>query len=206
MKVLHINSSPRGVDSHSLQLAELLLDELQQHKDVKIDRFDLFSDELPPFSELAVGAKMALFTGSEATAEQKQVWAKMREVFDRFASADAYVINIPLWNNGIPYVLKQFVDVVTQPGWAFGFDMEKGYSGLIKNKKACVIHASGVYREGIPLGFGSDFATPYINDWLKFIGVEDIEQIHFAPTVVNPDFNSTKSSVERQAKDIAKRL
>ena len=113
---------------------------------------------------------------------------------------------MPLWNNGLPYVLKQFVDVVTQPGWAFGFDMEKGYSGLLKNKKALVVHASGVYREGIPLGFGSDFSTPYLTDWLQFIGVEDIEQIHFAPTVVNAEFNLTKTQAEKQAAELAARF
>jgi FMN-dependent NADH-azoreductase len=203
MKILHINSSSRGTDSRSLQLTEVFLRELKKRKDIEVDRFDLFSGELPEFGELAVGAKMALFTGAEASAEQKHAWAGIKAVFDRFASADAYVINVPLWNNGLPYILKQFIDVVTQPGWAFGFDLEKGYSGLLKNKKACIIHASGVYHQGIPMNFGSDFSTPYLADWLKFVGVDDIHQIHFAPTVVNPDIDGTRSRVERQAAEIA---
>jgi len=205
VKVLHINSSARGVQSHSLQLAELFIKKLREGKSVEVDRYDLFADALPPFDEFAVGAKMALFTGSEATPQQKLAWAGIKEVFDRFAAADAYVFNVPLWNNGLPYVLKQFIDVVTQPGWAFGFDMQKGYSGLLQKKKACVIHASGVFHEGIPQGFGADFSTPYLHDWLKFVGIQEIDQIHFAPTVVNADFNSTKSSVEKQAADIAAR-
>jgi len=92
---------------------------------------------------------------------------------------------------------------VTQPGWAFGFDMEKGYSGLLKGKKAVLVHSSGVYYEGIPAAFGSDFSTPYLTDWLQFIGVKDIHQIHFAPTVVNPTLDSTKSRVEKEASQIA---
>ncbi|NUT62526.1 NAD(P)H-dependent oxidoreductase [Herbaspirillum sp. C9C3] len=203
MKILHINSSSRSTDSRSLQLAEVFLCELKKRKAIEVDRFDLFSGKLPEFGELAVSAKMALFTGAEAATEQKRAWAGIREVFDRFASADAYVINVPLWNNGLPYILKQFIDVVTQPGWAFGFDLEKGYSGLLKNKKACIIHASGVYHHRIPVNFGSDFSTPYLTDWLKFVGVEDIQQIHFAPTVVNPDFEQTRQRAEQQAVEIA---
>lgn len=206
MKVLHLNSSPRGADSHSLQLAELFIRELAKKHSLEVDRYDLFEDELPAFGELATGAKMSLFTGTTATEEQQQEWAKIKEVFERFAAADTYVINVPLWNNGVPYILKQFIDVVTQPGWSFGFDMEKGYTGLLKNKKACVIHTSGVYREGISPAFGSDFCSPYINDWLKFVGVETIEQINFAPTVVNPEFGLTKVSAQKQAADIAARL
>ena len=206
MKILHINSSSRGAASRSLEIAEAFLREVKKRKNIEVDRFDLFSGELPEFAGLAVGAKMALFTGSEATAEQQQAWTGIKAVFDRFASADAYVINVPLWNNGLPYILKQFIDVVTQPGWAFGFDLEKGYSGLLKNKKACVIHASGVFHQGVPMNFGSDFSTPYVADWLRFIGVDDIHQIHFAPTVVNPDVDRTRRQAEQQAMEIASRF
>jgi FMN-dependent NADH-azoreductase len=199
MKLLHINSSSRGDGSQSLNIAEFFIDQLGKKQPLEIDRYNLFEDDLPAFGKVAVGAKMALFTGAEANSEQKQVWTKIKEVFDRFAAADIYVINVPLWNNGIPYVLKQFIDVVTQPGWTFGFDMEKGYSGLLKNKKAVVVHASGVYYDGIAPAFGSDFCTPYINDWLKFIGVDVVEQIHVAPTVVTSDFDSTRNEAERRA-------
>ena len=159
MKILHINSSSRGAASRSLEIAEAFLREVKKRKNIEVDRFDLFSGELPEFAGLAVGAKRALFTGSEATAEQQQAWTGIKAVFDRFASADAYVINVPLWNNGLPYILKQFIDVVTQPGWAFGFDLEKGYSGLLKNKMACVIHASGVCHQGVPMNFGADLTA-----------------------------------------------
>jgi FMN-dependent NADH-azoreductase len=203
MKVMHINASPRGGDSQSLPIAELFIRGLKSRHDVELDRYDLFHDELPPFGELAVGAKMALFTGAQASAEQQAAWSRIRDVFDRFAAADVYVFNVPLWNNGLPYLLKQFIDVVTQPGWAFGFDMENGYSGLLKNKKAFVVHASGVYQEGIPAGFGSDFSTPYLHDWLKFIGIEEIEEVHFAPTVMNRDVAATRAAMEQRATEIA---
>lgn len=192
MKILHINSSTRGAKSESLSLAHSFITELQLHQVIEVDVLNLFDADLPPFDGLAVGAKMAVFTGNEQNEEQKVVWLKIKALFDRFAAADAYVINIPLWNSGIPYILKQFIDLVTQPGWLFGFDGNKGYTGLLQGKKAFVFYASGVYYEGIPAGFGSDFATPYMNDWLKFIGVDRIEHVHMAPTVVNKDFSKTK--------------
>ena len=61
-------------------------------------------------------------------------WSQVETVFKRFAAADVYVINTPLWNNGIPYALKQFIDLVTQPGWTFGFDPASGYKGLMTGK------------------------------------------------------------------------
>jgi FMN-dependent NADH-azoreductase len=201
MKVLHINASTRRSGSQSLAVANHLLEEIKSRhgSKVEIDVFNLFEDSLPAFDGSAVGAKMALFTGSEASSEERKTWEVIEAVFKRFAAADIYVFNVPLWNNGIPYILKQFIDIVTQPGWAFGFDPSTGYSGLLKGKKAYVVHASGVYYEGISAGFGSDFATPYLDDWLKFIGVEDVEHIHVAPTVVNVDFAKTKAEAEAVA-------
>ena len=206
MKVMLINASTRGVDSQSLTVAQTLLSEMRRHGSFDLDEFHLFDGHLPAFDGSAVGAKMALFTGAEADASQKAAWEGVKKVFDRFAAADVYVFAAPLWNNGIPYILKQFVDVVTQPGWTFGFDMEKGYSGLLTGKKACIVHASGVYHEHVSANFGSDFATPYLDDWLKFIGVHSVTHIHVAPTVVNRDYAATKGEAERRAAEVAREL
>jgi FMN-dependent NADH-azoreductase len=199
MKVLHINASTRGPRSHSLAVAQQLLHTLGKGVSIKIDYFDLFSDELPKFDADA-------FTGDEATPTEKQAWNTVKAVFDRFAAADLYIINMPLWNNGVPYVVKQFIDVVTQPGWTFVFDQQKGYCGLLKGKKAVVVHASGVYHDQVPTNFGSDFATPYLDNWLRFIGVEDIQHIHVAPTVVNANFVSEKAAALAKADEVARDL
>ena len=34
----------------------------------------------------------------------------------------------------MPYILKQFIDVISQPGMIFRFDPETGYTGLLENK------------------------------------------------------------------------
>lgn len=204
MKLLHINASPRNNASQSLKIANHFIDKLtQQNKITSIDKYDLFVDELPEFGTLAANAKMALFSGSEQTEEELKIWQEIKQVFDRFNEADLYVFNMPLWNNGIPYKLKQFIDVVTQPGWAFGFDMDTGYFGLLQNKKAVLIQASGVYYQGIQPNFGSDHALPYMKDWLNFIGIENIAEIPFSPTVVNSDYDKTLNQTLNLADNIA---
>lgn len=205
MKLLHINASSRGLKSESLDVARHLIAELQRRGPVEVDEYNLFEDDLPKFDGLAVGAKMALFTGSEADDAQNAAWQGIKAVFDRFAAADIYVFNVPLWNNGVPYILKQLIDIVTQPGWAFGFDAETGYKGLLTGKRAYVVHASGVYYNGISSNFGSDFSTPYLDDWLKFIGITQVEHIHVAPTVVNQDFSKTKAAVKASVTELAVR-
>jgi FMN-dependent NADH-azoreductase len=203
MKLLHINASPRGEDSYSFAVANHFVEQVAQRHTVEIDHLDLFKANLPEFGEVATGAKMALFTGRDQTAEEVAAWAAIRAVFDRFASADLYVFNVPVWNNGIPYKLKQLIDLVTQPGWSFGFDPETGYTGLMTDRKAVVIHASGVWHTDIGENFGSDFSTPVIQDWLNFLGVTDQHDIRVQPTVLTADAEAVKTAAMERASELA---
>jgi FMN-dependent NADH-azoreductase len=206
MHILQINSSPRANESRSLAVANHFVSVVERKQAAKIDRIDLFHDPLPEFGPLATAAKMALFTGQQQSAEQVAIWSEIRGVFDRFAAADLIVINTPMWNNGIPYKFKQYIDVVTQPGWAFGFDPSTGYAPLLSGKKAVVVQASGVWFEGIQPNFGSDFATPCITDWLKFVGIDVFGHIRFQPTVLNADVPGTERAALKQANQLAEKL
>ena len=62
--------------------------------------------------------------------------------------ADGYLFSVPMWNAGVPYILKQFIDVVSQPGMVFAFDPAAGYTGLLTGKKAASIYTSAVYGPG----------------------------------------------------------
>ena len=55
---------------------------------------------------------------------------------EQFVNADKFLLAIPMWNFGIPYRLKQYLDVILQPGYTFSFSPETGYSGLVTGKPA----------------------------------------------------------------------
>ncbi|MDI2034706.1 FMN-dependent NADH-azoreductase [Paenarthrobacter nitroguajacolicus] len=204
--ILHINASPRYANSDSLGLARHFIDSVQSAatETFELETLNLFDDDaLPAFGRIAAAAKMAVFTGQEQTPEQVAAWEAAQAVFDQFASADAYVFNIPMWNSGIPYALKQWIDIVTQPGWSFGFHPEQGYSGLMEGKQAMAIHTSGVYAPGVPAAFGADFSSTYFADWLNFVGIQDATHIRFAPTVLNGDVDGSRQLAETQLSDAA---
>ncbi|WP_327145039.1 FMN-dependent NADH-azoreductase [Nocardia sp. NBC_01327] len=202
--LLHINASARGAHSQSRALAQTFIEGLTaRDPELIVETLDLFEAELPEFGTHAAEAKLALFTGRDQTPEQLVAWEQARTVFDRFAAADQYVINIPIWNAGVPYIFKQWVDIVTQPGWAFTFDPETGYSGLLTQKRAVTVYTSGVHQPGVPVEFGSDFATPFVQDWLNFVGIKDIAEIRFAPTVLTEDAQAGFATAQERARELA---
>src|SRR5215218_9963945 len=130
--VLHISASPRGQRSESLAIAATFVDELRAtHPDVTVEHWDLWDGTLPEFGPAAAAAKMAVFAGEQPTGAGAAAWRVAEATFDRLAAADRYLFSVPMWNAGVPYILKQFIDVVSQPGMVFGFDPETGYQGLL---------------------------------------------------------------------------
>lgn len=205
--LLHISASPRGSASASLALAAAFLEaHAAAHPDVRIEQLDLWQAGLPTFGADGADAKMAVFGGGTPASDQVEVWSQAKAVFDRFAAADSYLFSIPMWNAGVPYILKQWIDIITQPGWIFGFDPTEGYSGLITGKKAAVIYTSGVYTPGAPLAFGNDFHALFFNDWLRFAGITDITEVRFQPTVLTTTPDDDRTAAHSRARDAGKRF
>ena len=121
-RLLHISASPRSEASESLALADAYLAAVADRPDVDVEHWDLWDGSLPGFGPDAAAAKMAVFDGAEPTGAAAAAWERAIAAFRRLDAADAYLLSVPMWNGSIPYVLKQLIDVVSQPGMLFGFD------------------------------------------------------------------------------------
>lgn len=188
-KLLYIKASPRGAESKSVAIADAYLAALRARTpSLSVDVIDVWSETLPKFDGDKVTAKMSVITGQQHDGRQKTAWDEISAIAQRFADADIYLFAIPMWNGGIPYPLKHYIDVVHQPGLLFGLDPSTGYFGLLKNKRAVIAYTSGAYGPSMPSpAFGIDNHSTYMRAWLNQAGVTDIEEIRFQPTLLNPD-------------------
>ena len=200
-RLLHISSSPRGVASESLAIAGTFLDSYREaHPDAEVGTLDLWDGSLPEFGPDAAAAKMAVFGGEVPAGAQAAAWRAARQTFDRFAAADHYLFSVPMWNAGVPYILKQFIDVISQPGMVFAFDPDRGYSGLLTGKKAAVVYTGAVWGPGRGPAFGQDFQQPFFDGWLRWAGVTDITTIRFQPNLATADADAGRHSAHAQAR------
>ena len=141
---------------------------------------------------------MAVFSGQAQTAEQIRAWEDARAVFDRFAAADAYVFNIPMWNASVPHALEHCDRHRRAAGLELRLDPAAGYFGLLGGSGPWPSSTSGVYAPGVPAAFGSDFSSTYFADWLDFVGITDATHVRFAPTVVNDDVARARRAAESE--------
>src|SRR5207249_3634175 len=115
------------------------------------------------------------------------------------------LFSVPMWNAGIPYVLKQLIDVISQPGTVFDVDPQTGYRPLLagRGKKAAVIYTSAVWGPELGPEFGRDFQSTYLDAWLTWIGVSDISKVRYHPTLVG-DVQAARLSAQAVAREVAK--
>ena len=202
-RLLHISASPRGAKSESLALAETFLSTYQDiNPNVEIETWNLW-DDLPEFGPAAAAAKMAVFAGADLDSAEAVAWRDVIATFERFDAADLYLFSVPMWNASVPYKLKQFIDVVSQPGMVFGFDPVDGYTGLLRDKKAAVVYTSAIYGPGRGPSFGADFQAPFFTGWLNWAGIDDVAEIRFHPTLTG-DAAELGRIAREAARDIAK--
>ena len=107
------------------------------------------------------------------TAEQRAIVAESDALIDELKAADVIVIGLPMYNFGVPSLLKTYFDHVARAGATFKYT-ETGPVGLLTGKKAYVFATRGGLYAGTP----RDLETAYVRQFLGFLGVTDVEFVY----------------------------
>jgi len=179
IKILRIDSSARRDGSETRALNDALISRIEATADVTVIHRDLAADAPGFVNEAWVGAN---FTDPDARSDaQAAELAASDALVAELEAADVIVIGAPIYNFNIPAVLKAWIDMVARARVTFRYG-ENGPEGLLKDKKAYVVMASG----GLPMGSAMDFASPYLTHILGFVGIHDVEFISAAEVKEDP--------------------
>jgi FMN-dependent NADH-azoreductase len=188
MHLLYIEASPRKQRSHSVAIAQAFLEAYRAaNPEALIETLDLWATDLPRFDGATIDAKYAILAGQNHSDAQAGAWRDVTGAIARFTKPDRLLFSVPMWNFNVPYVLKHYIDIVTQPTLTFSFSPATGYRGLVAGKRAAVIYASsGDYTAGSG-NPRPDFQKPFLEAWLRFIGIADIATVAVQPTIAGPE-------------------
>jgi FMN-dependent NADH-azoreductase len=173
-QILMIEASPRGRSSASRSVADSLAARLGElYPSATLIRRDLAAERLPHLDDITL---RSISTKDPAEADRlKEAARRSDRLTDELLETDLLVIATPMWNFGIPSVLKAWIDLVVRPGRTFQYS-GGGVLGLAKDKKAILVLASGgVFSEGPWRPW--DYVEPYLRQILGFIGIVDVQTI-----------------------------
>lgn len=181
MNILQINSSARAGNSYSTQLANTLVERLQAaNADARVNVRDLGQAPHPMLDEFAL---QAIFTPAETrTPEQQQRVALDDALIAEMQAADFVVLAVPMYNFSIPAQLKNWIDAISRAGVTFRYTAE-GPEGLLTGKKAIVVQTRGGIHRNQP----TDTLTPYLQTFLGFVGITDVQFVFAEGLSMGPE-------------------
>lgn len=205
--LLYIEASPRKDRSASIEVAHAFLESYRAvHPEDTIETIDLWHTKLPEFDGETINAKYAILMSKMHTDEQKAAWRPVEELIVQFKRADKYLLSLPMWNFGIPYKLKHYLDLLVQPGYTFSYTPMEGYKGLVTGKPVALVYARGGAYGAETGAQGYDFQTTYMNLALQFVGFTDIRSIIVEPMLMAEVHDKVKiiAAAKQQAEGMAK--
>jgi FMN-dependent NADH-azoreductase len=118
----------------------------------------------------------------ERSAAERAVVAYSDTLINELKEADVIVLGLPMYNFGVPSQLKAYFDHIARAGVTFKYT-EKGPVGLLTGKKVYVFAARGGLYAGTPM----DTQTSYVRDFLRFLGMADVEFVYAEGLAISPE-------------------
>jgi FMN-dependent NADH-azoreductase len=174
--LLHIESSPRALRSHSRKLGLEYASSWQAaHPGAKVITRDLGTEPPPFVSEAWVAA--AYNDPTKRSPGESAAISVSDQYIDELIAADEILISTPIYNLSVPAALKAWIDQVVRFGRTFERSAN-GFAGLLKGKKVTVVVASGSdFRPGTA-GGAYNHLEPYLRAILGFIGIVDVRFVY----------------------------
>jgi FMN-dependent NADH-azoreductase len=170
--LLHIKSSIFGDNGQSSQLANRFVQAWQaRHPDGRVIERNLSEQPIPHLDAERVTAMMT--APEQRSAAQQAVVAVSDALIEEIRTADLIVLGLPMYNFGVPSQVKAYFDHLARAGVTFKYT-ENGPVGLLPNVPVKVFAARG----GIYHASGQDFQAPFVQQFLRFIGLNDVQFIY----------------------------
>jgi len=195
--LLQINASINHDNGLSSQLANQFVAAFQaRHPEAHIEvRNVAAADSVPHLNAERFGAFIT--QAENRSAAQHAVVAYSDSLIDELKRADVIVLGLPMYNFGVPSQLKAYFDHVARAGVTFKYT-EKGPVGLLTGKKVYVFAARG----GLYAGTQLDTQTSYVRDFLRFLGITDVEFVYAEGLAISAQ--SKEAGLAKAAAEIAR--
>lgn len=179
-KILVVTASPLAEDSVSCRLADVFMKNYQAaHPEDQLKRIDLSRLELPEIDEELI----AYFNGQSDG--DSGMYTEIDDLCEEFMTADRTVFALPHWNLIVPPKMVSYSLAIMRAGKSFRYT-EKGPVGMLENKKALILLASGG-----TCNTDNPIMHCYGVDWLKGIlglcGIEDVSVLYAQGMEERPD-------------------
>ncbi|MFT9817401.1 FMN-dependent NADH-azoreductase [Lysinibacillus sp. NPDC056185] len=208
--VLYITAHPRDEQSYSMAVGKEFMQAYRSaHPQDEVIHLDLYKMNIPHLDADVLNGWDKLKSGiafEELTLAEQTKIGRINELADQFVAADKYIFVTPIWNYSYPPVMKAYIDSFCIVGKTFKYLPDVGRIGLLGDKKALHIQASGsVLSPGSNTpAEGFEMGHSHLKVIMEFVGITDFKGIFVEGMAEYPEQASQlKEKAIRQAHKIA---
>jgi FMN-dependent NADH-azoreductase len=195
--LLQLNASINNGNGQSSLLANQFVAAFREtHPEAKIIVRDVAAAEAVPHLD-AERFGAFITKPEERSNAQHAVVAYSDALIAELQQADVIVVGLPMYNFGVPSQLKAYFDHIARAGLTYRYT-DKGPEGLLGGKKVYVFAARGGLYAGTPM----DTQTSYVRDFLRFLGMTDVEFVYAEGLAISPQ--SKEAGLARAVAEIAR--
>lgn len=208
--VLYNTAHPLGDDaSYSMAVGGEFVQAYREANPIdEVVHLDLYRMEIPQLDADVLSGWGKLGEGvalENLTDTERGKIRRIGELADQFAAADKYIFVNPVWNLSYPPVLKAYIDSVCIAGKTFKYVPNQGRVGLLADRKAVHIQASGSFLSPGSESADMEMGHRHLKVIMEFLGVPSFEGIFVEGMAVRSDQAAAiKERAIRQAREVAR--
>ncbi|MBU8597108.1 FMN-dependent NADH-azoreductase [Shouchella clausii] len=192
--VLYITAHPRDDErSYSMSVGKEFVQAYRlAHPQDEVVHLDLYKMNIPQLDADVLDGWDKLRSGTsfeQLTLEEQTKIRRINELVDQFVAADKYIFATPIWNYSYPPVVKAYLDTICITGKTFKYHPDGSRTGLLGDKKAVHIQASGsVLSPGSnTINEGFEMGHRHLKVIMDFVGLTDFQGIFVEGTAEYPE-------------------
>jgi FMN-dependent NADH-azoreductase len=193
--ILHIKASIRGDESVSNRIGNTIVERLTSSGDASVTIRDLSANDIPFVDAARFEANLT--PAAERSRQQADLAAIADALIAELKAADTIVFSTPVYNFGVPAVVKAWADLVARAGTTFKYT-PNGPVGLLEDRKVYIAAASG----GTPMGSDIDFMSSWLTFFLGFLGITNV-QIIAADGIMGEDGSEKIDAAIAKAREVS---
>jgi len=175
--LLHVFAHPKPEKSLTMRIANAFVDTYREaHPGDAVETFDLYTDEVCHLDAQDLEAMMMegdLKKMSPAAAEK---WGGTQGKVEQLLRADKLLITAPMWNNGVPSIMKAYIDHVVLAGYTFRFTGPGTAVGMLEGRPLAIVSSAGGVYSRPPLA-KYEMCVSYLRHIFEFLGCETVAEL-----------------------------
>ena len=195
--VLTIETSIFSEGSRSSALIASTLDKLEETRGpIEVIRRNFVKQPVPHLDEVTFAAFNT--PADERSAAQQTLVDLSDSLIAEIRQADVIVLGLPMYNFGLPSSLKAYFDQIARAGQTFRYT-DKGPIGMLEDRPVYILATRG----GRYQGTSRDNQTPYIMQFLGFIGLTDLRFVYAEGLAMSESVDQSFDLVREQIGKLA---